>query len=107
MALLKGMRSRFKELGSGTKASMEPLLTYIEADVQAALNVESHASAGNAARSEIVTALEHFDDLVGRFTCSQCRERKWKRGEDDVYSCPCRASVFPLAKSSATPAGPA
>ena len=63
--------------------------------------------AGDGLRSEIVTALEHFDDLVGRFTCSQCRERKWKRGEDDVYSCPCRASVFPLAKSSATPAGPA
>jgi energy-coupling factor transporter ATP-binding protein EcfA2 len=94
-SLALGLRSRLRALHSPTFQALSPLLTAIEADVQAALNVESHSSTGRAATTEIVMALERFDELVSHLTCNDCSSRKWKRGGPEIYSCHCRSSVLP------------
>jgi energy-coupling factor transporter ATP-binding protein EcfA2 len=93
--LMHGFRSRLKALHAPTLKGLAPILAAIEADVQAALNVEAHSSTGRAAANEVAIALNNLDSLSSQLTCDECGFRKWKRGGPDMYSCHCRKAVFP------------
>jgi energy-coupling factor transporter ATP-binding protein EcfA2 len=98
--LISGLRRRLKETDKASYQQLDPLLTRIEADVQAALNVEAHSSIGRAADQEIQAALDRLGDLIQRWTCTSCGTRAWKQGGPDVYSCRCHSLSYPPPPSS-------
>lgn len=92
--LMKGLRRRLSDHKS-SYASLKPLLSGIEADVDAALNVEAHASQGRAAEADVAAALDRLTELINYFTCSGCHSRVWDRGDDQVCSCRCGRMTYP------------
>jgi hypothetical protein len=93
--LFKGVRRALKEHAKPMLKTVEPLLKNLEADVQATLNVEAHASRGKSAGREVETALERIARLDGLWTCSECQTRVWHKGTPESSRCRCGKSVFP------------
>lgn len=92
--LMKGLRRRLSD-HKPSYSGLKPLLSGIEADVDAALNVEAHASQGRAAEAEVAAALDRLTELINYFTCSDCHRRVWDRGDDQVCSCRCGRITYP------------
>jgi hypothetical protein len=93
--LFKGLRRVLKDNAKPLLEELQPLLRDLEADVQAVLNVEVHASRGRAAASEIDGALKRIEALDRRFTCPSCDTRVWDKGTVEASRCRCGKSVFP------------
>lgn len=93
--VMTGVRGMLKKRSPKLRAELEPLLKQLDADVQAGLNVESHASQQQASQSEIADAIERIGDLERAFTCASCNTRVWSRGSPDSCRCRCGATVFP------------
>jgi energy-coupling factor transporter ATP-binding protein EcfA2 len=93
--LLKGIRRGVKEHAKGMLSELEPLLKNLEADVQASLNVEAHASRGRAAASEVEAALGRIEKLDRLWSCPKCGTRVWHKGTPDSSRCKCGKSLFP------------
>jgi len=92
--LIGGLEARLKSLHPSTGQVVGPLLSGIKLDVEAALNVESHASTGRAAMGEVAVLLERLDAVVAHLTCGSCGSRKWKQGQENLYACKCGASIL-------------
>jgi len=93
--VLKGIRRGVKEHAKGMLEELEPLLKNLEADVQASLNVEAHASRGRAASSEIEAALARIEKLDRMWSCPDCGTRVWHKGTPESSRCKCGKSFFP------------
>jgi len=93
--LMIGLRSRLKASAKSLYRELEPLLAELDADVQAALNVEVHAGRGWASSSEVEDALARVDKLDKVFTCQLCGSHVWAKGDRDAKRCLCGAFTYP------------
>jgi len=93
--LLRGLRRALKDHAKGLLEELEPLLKTLEADVQATLNVEVHASRGRSGGGEVKAALQRIEDLDRRWTCAACGSRVWHRGGPQAARCKCGKTTFP------------
>jgi energy-coupling factor transporter ATP-binding protein EcfA2 len=93
--LMSGLRSRLKTSANSFYRELKPLLTDLDADVQAALNVEVHAGRGWASSSEVEDALARVDKLDKIFTCQVCGSHVWAKGNRDAKRCMCGAFTYP------------
>ncbi len=98
--VMSGLRRTLRDRAKPVYSELTPLLRSLEADLQAALNVESHASQGGTSNQEIQDALGRVGDLQARFTCETCGTRVWHRGTVDSSRCRCGEAVFPPPASS-------
>ena len=78
--VIKGLRRTLRDRARGLYGDLTELLDHIEADLQAALNVESHASMNGSSNQEVSDALQRVVDLRARFTCSNCETFVWHVG---------------------------
>jgi energy-coupling factor transporter ATP-binding protein EcfA2 len=93
--LLKGVRRAVKEHAKGLLGELEPLLKHIEADVQATLNPEAHASRGRSGTAEVEASLKRLEQLDRMWSCPECGTRLWHKGTPESSRCKCGKSVFP------------
>lgn len=93
--VFRGVRRALKEHAKPMLASIEPLLKNLEADVQATLNVEAHASRGKSGEREVAAALGRIGELDRAWTCPECRTRIWHKGTPESSRCKCGKSLFP------------
>lgn len=93
--LFAGVRRGLKDTAKPLLAELEPLLKDLEADVGAALHVESHASRGRASAEEIRAALERVRQLDEKWTCTDCGTRVWHEGTSQASRCKCGRTHFP------------
>ena len=93
--VMKGLRRALRDRAKSLYQQMSPFLLQLEADLQAALNVESHASQGATSSVEIKDALTRVGDLQRRFTCDSCKTRVWHRGTAEASQCKCGQMTFP------------
>jgi predicted ATPase len=93
--LFTGLRRGLKEAARPLLAELEPLLRDLEADVGAALHVESHASRGRASPEEVRAALERIHDLDVIWSCPDCETRVWYQGTPASSRCKCGHRHFP------------
>jgi DNA repair exonuclease SbcCD ATPase subunit len=100
--LLRGLRRTLKEHAKGLLEELEPSFKTLEADVQATLNVEVHASRGRSGSSEVEAALKRIEELDQRWSCPACGSRIWHRGTPQAARCKCGKNAFPPVP----PAGP-
>jgi hypothetical protein len=89
------VRRLLKDLDKGLYRSLVPLLDALDADVSAALNVESHASTTPASSQEITSALARIETLEAVWTCASCGTRVWHLGVSDCCRCKCGTIGFP------------
>lgn len=104
--LMSGLRSRLKVSAKAWYEQLHPDLTALEADTQAALNVEVHAGRGWASRQEAEAALSRVETLDKAFTCKSCGSRIWTKGNRDAGRCSCGASTYPPGPSMRAPRSP-
>lgn len=100
--LFAGVRRRLKETAKPLLADLEPLLKDLEADLGAALHVESHASRGRASPEEIRAALERVRLLDQKWTCTHCGTRVWHEGTPQASRCKCSRTHFPPSPAAGT-----
>jgi energy-coupling factor transporter ATP-binding protein EcfA2 len=93
--LLRGVRRVLKEHAKSMADELEPLLKSVEADVQATLNVEAHASRGRAGAAEVEAALRRVSQLDRHWSCPDCATRLWHKGTPESSRCKCGKTVFP------------
>ena len=93
--VMKGLRRTLRRRAKLMYKELTPLLQLVEADLQAALNVESHASQGGTSNQEIQDALTRVGKLHLQFTCDKCMTRVWHQGTVDSSRCKCGETVFP------------
>jgi hypothetical protein len=93
--LMKGLRRCLSDSAKRLHKDLEPLLRFLEADVASALNVEAHASLGQAAESEIESALARISELDSVWTCPDCGTRVWFKGSSEASRCRCAKRTFP------------
>jgi energy-coupling factor transporter ATP-binding protein EcfA2 len=93
--LLRGVRRVLKEHAKGLLEELEPVFKTLEADVQATLNVEVHASRGRSGMSEVEAAVNRIEELDRRWSCPGCGTRIWHRGGPQAARCKCGKSAFP------------
>ena len=93
--VMKGLRRALRDRAKSLYQLVSPLLRLLEADLQAALNVESHASQGATSSVEIKDALTRVGDLQRHFTCDSCKTRVWHRGTAEASRCKCGQTTFP------------
>ena len=93
--VMKGLRRTLRDRAKPLYKHVSPLLQLLEADLQAALNVESHASQGSTSSVEIKDALTRVGDLQQHFTCDSCKTRVWHRGTAEASQCKCGQTTFP------------
>ena len=99
--VIRGLRRTLKDRDAQMYRLVEPLLTLLEADLLAALNVESHSNQSGASMREIEDAINRIGKLSGHFTCTECNTRVWANGTPHSSRCNCGVSRFP----SISPAG--
>jgi RecF/RecN/SMC N terminal domain len=104
--LMSGLRSHLKTTASTWYRQLESLLAALEADVQAALNVEAHAARGWASSREVQDALGRVRSLDARFSCPKCGSRIWAKGNRDAGRCNCGTSTYPPQPEGRGPAVP-
>jgi len=93
--VMNGLRRKLKDVAKPTHREVSPLLALIESDLQAGLNVESHATQGAAGNLEIQDALDRIGDLHRRLSCSSCNTRIWHVGTPVAARCKCGEARFP------------
>lgn len=93
--VVAGARGMLKKRAPRLKEQLEPLFKLLDADVRAALNVESHASQEQASDREIGDALARVEQLEQAFTCANCGTRVWTIGTPASCRCECGGMVFP------------
>jgi energy-coupling factor transporter ATP-binding protein EcfA2 len=93
--LLRGLRRTLKEHAKALLEELEPSFKTLEADVQATLNVEVHASRGRSGSSEVDAALKRIEELDRRWSCAACGTRIWHRGSPQAARCKCGKNAFP------------
>ena len=93
--VMMGMRRTLRDRARPLYDEIAPLLTALSADLQAVLNVESHAGRGGASKQEVSDAIAHIVDLRSRFVCAECDTRVWHVGSPNAYRCRCGQSQFP------------
>jgi ATPase subunit of ABC transporter with duplicated ATPase domains len=93
--LLRGVRRAVKEHAKRMAGELEPLLKHIEADVQATLNPEAHASRGRSGTAEVEAALRRVAELDRLWSCPDCGTRIWHKGTPESSRCKCGKRVFP------------
>ena len=93
--LFRGLRRTLKEHARSLLDELEPSFKTLEADVQATLNVEVHASRGRSGSSEVEAAVKRIDELDRRWSCPACGSRIWHRGSPQAARCKCGKSAFP------------
>jgi DNA repair exonuclease SbcCD ATPase subunit len=98
--LLRGLRRALKEHAKGLLDDLEPSFKTLEADVQATLNVEVHASRGRSGTSEVEAAVKRIEDLDRTWSCPACGTRIWHRGGPEAARCKCGKSAFPPVPSA-------
>jgi energy-coupling factor transporter ATP-binding protein EcfA2 len=101
--LLRGVRRALKEHAKALLDDLEPSFKTLEADVQATLNVEVHASRGRAGLSEVEAALRRIEELDRRWSCAACGTRIWHRGGPEAARCKCGQSAFPPVPATSRP----
>lgn len=93
--LIMGVR---RGLGSASKpklSELTELLTDLEADVAATLNVEAHASLGRAAAAEVRSSIDRIERFINAWTCPSCLTRVWNKGTPEACQCRCGKLTFP------------
>lgn len=93
--LTSGVR---RGLGAASKAKLDQigaLLTDLEADVAATLNVEAHASLGRAAIAEVKASIDRIEAFTQAWTCDSCLTRVWEQGSAQACQCRCGKTTFP------------
>ncbi len=92
--LLNGLRRLLKDDSRGKTflASIDGTLRSLEADAQAVLNAEAHASDAGPSAGEVRSTLERVRDFDALWTCTKCNTRIWK---ESGVRCKCGASPFP------------
>lgn len=100
--LFSGLRRGLKDVSRPFLREIGPLLTDLEADLDAALNVESHAGRGRSGSAEIRAALERVESLDARWTCPACKTRVWHAGIPTSLRCRCGNLQFPPSTGEAT-----
>ena len=98
--VMNGLRRTLRERAKPMYDKLRPLLQLLQADLQASLNVESHASQIGTSHQEINDALARIVCLRGHFTCDNCNTRIWHNGTPDHSRCKCGVKVFPPTKAS-------
>ncbi len=98
--VMNGLRRTLKSRAKSIYKDLTPLFRLLEADLQATLNVESHASQGGTSNQEIKDALSRVSVLQEHFTCDKCGTRVWHLGTVDSSRCRCGEAVFPSPDSS-------
>ncbi len=93
--VMNGLRRTLRDRARPLYHQVSPLLLLMEADLQAALNVESHASQGATSSVEIEDALARIGDLQRHFSCDSCKTRVWHRGTAEACQCKCGQTTFP------------
>jgi hypothetical protein len=93
--LFAGVRRGLKDTAKPVLAELEPLLKDLEADVGAALHVESHASRGRASAEEVRAALQRVRRLDEKWPCTDCGTRVWHEGTPQASRCKCGRTHFP------------
>jgi len=93
--VIKGLRRTLKDRARALYHELEDLLTTLEADLQAVLNTESHASQDTSSNREVKDALERVVELRLKFTCQNCQTRVWHSGSAEVARCKCGRAQFP------------
>jgi hypothetical protein len=91
--LLRGVRRALRDNRASTPEISE-LLSKVEADLRAALNVEAHAASEWASATEMMDALDHIKALAAEWTCGACATRTWARGEPPATHCRCGSTTF-------------
>ena len=92
--LLNGLRRLLKDdsRGKAFLASIDGTLRSLEADAQAVLNAEAHASDAGPSAGEVRSTLERVRAFDALWTCTKCNTRIWK---ESGVRCKCGASPFP------------
>ena len=93
--LCTGLRRGLDKHAKQMLQDLKPLLANLEADVQAALNVETHASQGKAAASEVDAALQRIGKLDEVWSCPSCQTRIWLVGTPQSAMCRCGKGRYP------------
>lgn len=93
--VMRGLRRVLSNRAKPLYQQVSPLLQLLEADLQAALNVESHASQGATSSVEIKDALTRVGELQRHFICDSCNTRVWHRGTAEASQCQCGRMTFP------------
>lgn len=93
--LMLGVRRALKEHAREFYGDLKELLLGIDADLQAALNVESHAGKGQASSTEIEDAITRISKFDSCWTCGECGTRIWHVGSPAAGRCRCSFSRFP------------
>ncbi|HXV64056.1 MAG TPA: hypothetical protein VEK15_25375, partial [Vicinamibacteria bacterium] len=93
--LFAGVRRALKDTAKPFLNELDGLLRGLEADVQATLNVEAHASSTRSGASEVAAALARIEELDSKWSCPHCSTRVWYKGTPDASRCKCGRSVFP------------
>lgn len=95
--VMDGLRRSLNEKAKQFYTELKVLLKALEGDLQAALNVESHASQNATSPQEVRGALTRIAELRDRFTCQtpDCGTRVWHTGTPDSFRCKCGQSQFP------------
>lgn len=97
--LLRGVRRILGDLHV-RDTQVNTLLGQIEVDLQAALNIESHANDQWASASEIESAIGRLKTLNGLWTCGSCNRKAWVKGTPGASTCNCHRVTFPPTPSS-------
>lgn len=92
--LIMGSRRGLKE-HKALSPELANLLAALEADLQAALNVESHASTSWASQEEVKACLERLEELDAQWTCPTCTTKVWAAGQPGNSRCRCGHASFP------------
>jgi hypothetical protein len=92
--LLNGLRRLLKDDGRSKAflAGIDSTLRSLEADAQAVLNAESHASDQGPSTMEVRSTLERVRAFDKLWSCPQCGSRVWK---EQGVRCKCGATPFP------------
>ena len=93
--VMKGLRRTLRERSKLLYEKMSDLLTGLEADLQAVLNIEAHAGRGGTSNQEVDDALTRIAELRHHFTCNDCGTPVWYEGAPDASRCKCGHAQFP------------
>ena len=97
--VMNGLRRALRSRARLMYQELKPLMKSLETDLQALLNVESHANQDATSNQEIHDALSDISELRDRFTCCHCKTRIWHIGSPDSSRCRCGLSRFPPSQS--------
>jgi hypothetical protein len=93
--VLSGVRRFLKDTSPKRFASLKDLLTKLDADLAAVLNVESHASTTSSSASEVSDAIERIQQLIDDVSCAKCGTRVWHAWDGRAGRCRCGTAIYP------------